>query len=78
MFFIIVFIILSVAYSWVGWRLVSPLPAGSAWRWVIIGVLAVQFVSIFASFAMLRSLGPGGWAAPLYWLAYGGMGLFSL
>ena len=78
MFFLIVFIILSIAYSWVGWRLITPLPAGSVWRWVVIGVLAVQFVSIFASFAMLRSLGPGGWAAPLYWLAYGGMGLFSL
>ena len=78
MFFPIVFIVFSITYSWVGWRLIGPLPAGSAWRWVIIGVLAVHFFSIFISFATLRSLGPGGWAALLYWVAYGGMGLFSL
>ncbi len=78
MFFLIVFIVFSITYSWVGWRLIGPLLGGSVWRWVIIGVLAVHFISIFISFATLRSLGPGGWAAPLYWVAYGGMGLFSL
>ena len=46
MFFLIVFIVFSITYSWVGWRLLGPLPSGSAWRWVIIGVLAVHFISI--------------------------------
>ena len=78
MFFLIIFMVFGITYSWVGWRLIGPLPGGSAWRWVIIGVLVVHFISIFISFATLRSLGPGGWAAPLYWVAYGGMGLFSL
>jgi len=78
MFFVIVFIVLSITYSWVGWRLTTPLAAGSGWRWVIIGALVAHFVSVFVSFGILRSLGPGGWAGPLYWMAYGGMGLFSL
>ena len=78
MFFVIAFIVMSITYSWVGWRLIKPLASGSSWRWVVVAVLAVQFVSVFASFAILRSLGPGGWAAPLYWLAYGGLGLVSL
>ena len=78
MFFLFVFVILSITYTWVGWRLIRPMEAGSSWRWVVIGSLAAHFVSVFVSFAILRSLGPGGWAAPLYWMAYGGMGLFSL
>ena len=78
MFFLIVFIVLGITYSWVGWRLTTPLAVGSSWRWVVIGALVAHFVSVFVSFGILRSLGPGGWAAPLYWVAYGGMGLFSL
>ena len=78
MFFLFVFVILSITYTWVGWRLIRPMEAGSSWRWVVIGSLAAHFVSVFVSFAILRSLGPGGWAGPLYWMAYGGMGLFSL
>ena len=65
MFFVIAFIVLSITYSWVGWRLTTPLAAGSGWRWVIIGALAAHFVSVFVSFGILRSLGPGGWAGPL-------------
>ena len=78
MFFLFVFVSLSITYTWVGWRLIRPMEAGSSWRWVVIGSLAAHFVSVFVSFAILRSLGPGGWAGPLYWMAYGGMGLFSL
>ena len=78
MFFLFVFVVLSITYSWVGWRLVAPLQSDSGWRWVIIGLLVFHFISVFVSFAILRNLGPGGWAAPLYWVAYGGMGLFSL
>jgi len=78
MFFLFVFIVLSITYFWVGWRLVAPLQTDTPWRWIIIGLLGFHFISVFVSFAILRNLGPGGWAAPLYWLAYGGMGLFSL
>lgn len=78
MFFLFVFVVLSITYSWVGWRLVVPLQSDSGWSWVIIGLLVFHFISVFVSFATLRSLGPGGWAAVLYWVAYGGMGLFSL
>lgn len=78
MFFLVFASVLLITYTWVGWRLIRPLEAGSGWRWVVIGLLAGHFVSVFVSFAILRSLGPGGWAGPLYWVAYGGMGLFSL
>ena len=78
MFFIIFASVLLITYTWVGWRLIRPMETGSSWRWVVIGSLAAHFVSVFVSFAILRSLGPGGWAGPLYWMAYGGMGLFSL
>ena len=78
MFFLFVFVVLSFTYSWVGWRLAAPLQSDSGWRWVIIGLLVFHFITVFVSFAVLRSLGPGGWATPLYWVAYGGMGLFSL
>ena len=78
MFFLVFASVLLITYTWVGWRLIRPLEVGSGWRWVVIGLLAGHFVSVFVSFAILRSLGPGGWAGPLYWVAYGGMGLFSL
>ena len=78
MFFLVFASVLLITYTWVGWRLIRPLEVGSAWRWVVVGLLAGHFISVFVSFAILRSLGPGGWAGPLYWLAYGGMGLFSL
>ena len=78
MFFLVFASVLLITYTWVGWRLIRPLEVGSAWRWVVVGLLAGHFISVFVSFAILRSLGPGGWAGPLYWVAYGGMGLFSL
>ena len=65
-------------YTWVGWRLTRPLEDGSNWRWVLISLLAGHFISVFVSFSFLRRLDPAGWAGPLYWVAYGGMGLFSL
>ena len=65
-------------YTWVGWRLTRTLEGGSNWRWVLIGLLVGHFISVFVSFSILRSLDPAGWAGALYWVAYGGMGLFSL
>ena len=78
MFFLIFGSILLLTYTWLGWRLTRPLADGSSWRWIVIGLLVGHYVSVFVSFAILRSLGPGGWAGPLYWVTYGGMGLFSL
>ena len=78
MFFVMALLIGGSAYGWVGWRLLRRLEKGSRWRWVIAGALGLQFVSVFASFALLRTVGPGGWAAPIYWMGYGGLGLFSL
>ncbi len=78
MFFLTFRSILLIAYTWLGWRLTRPLEDGSSWRWIVIGLLVGHFISVFICFAILRSLGPGGWAGPLYWVAYGGMGLFSL
>ena len=78
MFFLIFALVMLITYTWVGWRLTRPLEDGSIWRWVVIGLLAGHFISVFVSFSILRSLDPAGWAGPLYWVAYGGMGLFSL
>ena len=78
MFFLIFGLVMLTTYTWVGWRLTRPLEDGSNWRWVLIGLLAGHFISVFVSFSILRSLDPAGWAGPLYWVAYGGMGLFSL
>jgi hypothetical protein len=78
MFFLIFGSILLITYTWLGWRLTRPLEDGSSWRWIVIGLLIGHFISVFASFAILRSHGPDGWAGPLYWVTYGGMGLFSL
>ena len=66
MFFLVFASVLLITYTWVGWRLIRPLEVGSAWRWVVVGLLAGHFISVFVSFAILRSLGPGGWAGPLY------------
>jgi len=78
MFILIFGSILLLTYTWLGWRLTRPLVDGSSWRWIVIGLLVGHYISVFVSFAILRSLGPGGWAGPLYWVTYGGMGLFSL
>ena len=59
MFFLVFASVLLITYTWVGWRLIRPLEAGFGWRWVVVGLLAGHFVSVFVSFAILRSLGPG-------------------
>lgn len=75
-FFVVALGIFGSAYAFVGWRLSGIAGAGaSAWVW---GLLILHFASTFASFGVMRSLGPTPLTTPFFWFVYGGMGLFSL
>jgi len=75
-FFAVALGIFGSAYAFVGWRISSVVtPSISPWVW---GLLVLHFVSIFASFGIMRSVGPTPLTTPFFWFVYVGMGLFSL
>ena len=77
MFFLVFASVLLITYTWVGWRLIRP---GGRLRLALGGGRIVGRALHFRLCQLRHPAqpGPGGWAGPLYWVAYGGMGLFSL
>ena len=75
-FFVISLAVFGSGYAYVGMRLTGALGTGaSATVWA---VLLLHLASVFASFGVMRSVGPTPITTPFFWFVYAGMGLFSL
>ena len=78
MFFLVVIIVLSVMYGYVGWRLIVPAAFSFSMNLLLWSLLVLLFILPFAH-AILRSRGVSGiWMDIIAWIAYLGFGFFTL
>jgi len=73
--FTIVFLILSLGYAYLGWRLIAPAKLGSPWNLLAWIALAVLFILPLVSTVLMRYYEK--MTDPFTWIAYVGLGFIS-
>lgn len=75
LWFTIVFLVLSIAYAYLGWRLITPARLVSPWNILAWTVLTILFVLPLVSVMLMRYY--ESLTDPFSWIAYVGLGLLS-
>ncbi len=73
--FTIVFLVLSLGYAYIGWRLITPAKLGSSWNILAWTGLAILFILPLVSTALMRYYEK--MTDPFSWIAYVGLGFIS-
>jgi predicted MPP superfamily phosphohydrolase len=76
LWFAIVFLVLGVAYAYIGWRLIAPLRLAPPWKAAAWGGLALLVLLPILSSIFMRKA--EGLLDPFAWVAYVGLGFLSL